>query len=145
MRALVLVRGTGLHPGCERKIPSLPHPPLPPPPTPPLQKDTEGPLQAGTGWLVTTASPLALQDPEGETEGPRRQRRPPHPCKSAPGFHSQGDRERHKGSSHLCNHRLIEPKINDQVINTYANVTCSEGSGSISAQKSRVHLRTVLF
>ncbi|MXQ81813.1 hypothetical protein E5288_WYG004765 [Bos mutus] len=42
-------------------------------------KDTEGPLQAGIGWLVTTGSPFALQDPEGETEGPPRQRRPSHP------------------------------------------------------------------
>ena len=50
-----------------------PHPSPTPHPlsTLPLQKDTEGPLQAGIGWLVTTASPLALQDPEGETEGPR--------------------------------------------------------------------------
>ena len=111
----------------------------------PLQKDTEGPLQAGIGWLVTTGSPFALQDPEGETEGPPRQRRPSHPCKSAPGFHSQGDGERHRHSSHLCNHRLIEPKIDNHIINTYANVTCSEGSGSVSAQKSRVHLRTILF
>ena len=117
--------------------------PPPPSPHPTTSEGHRGPT--GSGWLVTATSPLALQDPEGETEGPPRKRKQSQPCESAPGFHSQGDRERHRGSSHLCNHRPIETKINGQVINTYANVTCSEGSGSVSAQKSRVHLRTVLF
>ena len=124
MRTLVLVRGTGLYHECERKTPSLPHPP------PSLHSATSegyrGPT-AGWDWMVGHNSiTFSSARPRGRNRGTPRQRRPSHPCKSAPGFHSQGDRERHRGSSHLCNHRLIEPKINDQVINTYANVTCSE-------------------